>query len=526
MKTITNPAYWFTLALATAAQTRAQVTPGTVEAQLRAIRDVDALQGLMTAIRAWDLSGDGVLSLDELKSMSDANKGVLDFSVISQPQAIADFQTNANELLKNPPKTCGECTPDFNFDAPGAQSCSRLGFDPVTQLRSNLLCASGMSPTVVGVSSTGEVAVIAKRQIIEGLAVFGIIWGVVSTIAAVVMTTVRPPDQPTPAPPAPTPAGCSGETPLSFNGQCFADCPSGTFELDDTTCVAECPADKFINGNLCLDACPPNDGVERVQNGKRFCVAKQAQADICPSGISIFAARQRKLTKRQQDQFPLSRFTFGDNTCNDPRNQQKLVTAFSEAITLIRRMKQDMDATLAAIPNEDAPLPTRSNMATVFGPLKCNKLDQCRFIKDCVDALMDYVVNSGSEIRIETCSSPDLAALAPSRPPQIFLTSGFLGCSTTDGLRKWNTYLPATGVVHELTHALCPTTDYFKKDGPRIYYENKLQWERNLQGPNARKVKTLADAYRVWGQAILTPGGGTFPQFGRDPQGGRTDLRM
>ncbi|KAJ3089328.1 hypothetical protein HK102_006653 [Quaeritorhiza haematococci] len=282
-----------------------------------------------------------------------------------------------------------------------------------------------------------------------------------------------------------------------------------------------------ISGNKCVDRCPPSSFEITSEQGRRNCqtiVPPPPGGDICPaeSGNNTLAKRTPYfLYARQATDFPLNRFTF-DKTCSS-KNQASLSKTFGEALSTLRLMKKDLDDTLKAA-SADGKLPTRSNMVVAFGGLD-TKL--ARKIRTCMNVILERLDDPVIQMKIKSCqfrggaSGGALAAALigerTSLHAELLFSTSFFRCSTSKGLNDWRFPLPSTAVIHELSHSFCGTDDKDSK-GAITYYASKSDWKAFLQRskPDFVDPRQNADAYRIWGHAILKHGG--FPKFGEDPE--------
>ncbi|KAJ3082883.1 hypothetical protein HK102_001403 [Quaeritorhiza haematococci] len=475
--------------------TATQVTAQTVGSLLTQIKAIDTQTEVLNFANAWDLSNDRILSVAELQQMEQANP------LLGLPEnARADHQISGvsdaiQRLLNSPAQGCQDCTADFQLENFPPQSCSAKGTDPQSRLRANLQCAMGISEprpnpdgttTAVAKRSINDPAVEKRQILLVALAVY-----VVATTAYIYFNLPQ-------NPPRPVPVVDIGRP----------DCDFGTFELDRV-----CFAIRSATGSDRTEFCPR------------------------PPVSGGFIARSLHLSKRQAD-FPLSRFNFVDSSCTAD-NKNKIVTAFSEARTIIQDMKKDLDETLKNAAANGNVIPLRSNMGIAFGQVPCNVLKQCDYIATCVNKML-ATVTSG-QIVIPQCDLVDgkqnsaIAGAKPDHsPPEVSLGREFFRCSPTAGLDNWSVVLPSTTIIHELSHALCPTSDQLflenailTKTINEIYYPGRDEYQQILrdiervsrlpekEGRFKFGTRLFADAWRIWATAVKA--NGVFPKFGNDP---------
>ncbi|KAJ3086922.1 hypothetical protein HK102_012169 [Quaeritorhiza haematococci] len=120
-----------------------QLAPDAVQNHLSKIKtDVDVRQEFLDFINAWDLNKDGILSPEELQAMEQENAIGLP-AIAIENQDVAGLTSHIDNLLTSAPKTCSDCTPDFNLALPGENSCSTKATTDEEKLRVHLLCAHG-----------------------------------------------------------------------------------------------------------------------------------------------------------------------------------------------------------------------------------------------------------------------------------------------------------------------------------------------------------------------------------------------
>ncbi|KAJ3089977.1 hypothetical protein HK102_005021, partial [Quaeritorhiza haematococci] len=139
-----------------------QLAPDAVQNHLSKIKaDVDVRQEFLDFINAWDLNKDGILSPEELQAMEQENAIGLPATAI-QNHDVAGLTSHIDTLLTSAPKTCTDCTPDFNLALPGENSCSARAATDEEKLRVHLLCAHG--------HTMGAAVAVAKRNPTSSLA--------------------------------------------------------------------------------------------------------------------------------------------------------------------------------------------------------------------------------------------------------------------------------------------------------------------------------------------------------------------